>query len=79
MSKQKIQASEFANIISTLVNIYLFVLQIPKVESEILVTLNDPVAISPHSSSSEAEPNSNSTGNMQLFKTILRYLKEPFL
>jgi len=69
------QVSKFREQASNTVNIYLCVIRIPQVQTDVLITLNDGVIVNPTSSSlkfivPEAKPNAGQT--MELFMEILK-------
>lgn len=70
--------SKFRESHRNIVNIYMAVIRIPHVTTDILITLNDPVALAPQSSSSKSgavPQGSNVQQSLDMFSKIIRSLR----
>jgi len=65
--------SKYQEAAKNLVNIYLCLLRLPQYQTEILITMNDPVVINPSSSSAHAQAQPHEV-TLLLFKNVLHSL-----
>jgi hypothetical protein len=72
------QISKFKESAENLVNLYILLIRLPTVQTDLLVIFNDPVSVSPNSSSKPDSTTNDLEGiqhNVSLFRQIIKTLK----
>jgi len=63
--------SKFNEVAANVVNMYIWILRLPNVKCDIMVTLNDPIAINPQSSSANTVSVNDFQTNIALFQNMI--------
>ncbi len=70
------QVAKYKETAKNIVNVYLFIIRLPQYQSEILISMNDPVLLNPQSSAStNAVATSDASASMSLFQQIVQSFK----